>query len=132
MRECFQIRFKKQLSAFYLWLFELFHLYTVTLEFLFSTYELVVEVEECRWYVECFSSDSKNSCLRCVLITCFYHFAINQRIKWLFQLFRAQMFFSLNQVKTLVVRIVFASSRDFLVLKRLFGARPESGRDRLD
>ena len=42
------------------------------------------------------------------------------------------MFFSLNQVKTLVVRIVFASSRDFLVLKRLFGARPESGRDRLD
>ena len=33
------------------WLVELFHLYTVTLKLLFSTYELVVEIVECRWYV---------------------------------------------------------------------------------
>ena len=32
-------------------LFELFHLYTVALKFPFSTYELVVEVVECTWYV---------------------------------------------------------------------------------
>ena len=33
------------------WLFELFHLYTVTLNFPFSTYDLAVDVVECRWYV---------------------------------------------------------------------------------
>ena len=45
------IRFKKQLSVLCPWLFDLFHLYTVTLKFSFSTYELVVKVVECRWYV---------------------------------------------------------------------------------
>ena len=40
--------------------------------------------------------------------------------------------FSLSQVKKLVVRVVFALSRDFLVLKRSFESCPESGRDRMD
>ena len=40
-------------------------------------------------------------------------------------------FFPLSKVKKLVVRVVFAPSRDFLVLKRSFKACPESGRDRL-
>ena len=57
---------------------------------------------------------------------------MNQRIKWLFQLFRAYIFFSLSQVKKLVVRDVFAPSRDFLVLKRTFEACPESEQDRMD
>ena len=41
---------------------------------------------------------------------------MNQRIKSLFHLFRAYIFFSLSQVKKLAVRVVFAPSRDFLVL----------------
>ena len=57
---------------------------------------------------------------------------MNQRIKWLFQLFGAYIFFSLSQVKKLVVRDVFAPSRDFLVLKRTFEACPESEQDRMD
>ena len=40
--------------------------------------------------------------------------------------------FSLSQVKKLVVRVVFAPSRDFLVLKPSFEACPDSGRDRMD
>ena len=57
---------------------------------------------------------------------------MNQRIKWLFELFGAYIFFSLSQVKKLVVRVVFPLSRDFLVLKRSFEACPESGRGRMD
>ena len=57
---------------------------------------------------------------------------MNQRIKWLFELFGAYIFFSLSQVKKLVVRVVFPLSRDFLVLKRSFEACPESGRDRMN
>ena len=58
------------------WLFELFHLYTVTLKFSFSTYELVVWVVECRWYVWMFQLRFKGSCLCCVLITCSYHYLL--------------------------------------------------------
>ena len=52
---------------------------------------------------------------------------MNQRIKSLFHLFRAYIFFSLSQVKKLAVRVVFAPSRDFLVLKRPFEACREAG-----
>ena len=83
--------------------------------------------------------------MRCVLINMFLSlFAMNQRygclhctktlamirIKRLFQLFRANIFFSLRQVKKKkkkVVSVVFAPSRDFLVLKRPFDACPKSG-----
>ena len=57
---------------------------------------------------------------------------MNQRIKWLFQLFGAHIFFSLSQVKKLVVRVVLAPSRDFLVLKQPIEACLESGRGRMD
>ena len=41
-------------------------------------------------------------------------------------------FFSLSQVKKLVVRVAFTRSRDFLVLKQSLEACPESGRDQKD
>ena len=40
--------------------------------------------------------------------------------------------YSLSQVKKMVVRVVFALSRDFLVLKRSFEAYPKSRQDRMD
>ena len=51
----FLAKIQKTVSPLRSWLFGLFQLYTVTLKFPFSSYELVVEVVACRWYVECFS-----------------------------------------------------------------------------
>ena len=53
------------------------------------------------------------------------------RIKMVISVVQSIDFFPLSKVKKLIVRVVFAPSRDFLVLKRSFKACPESGRDRL-
>ena len=63
----------------------------------------------------------------------FLSFCYESKNKMVVSLVRSiHIFFSLSQVKELVVRVVFAPSRDLLVLKRPFEAWPESGRDRMD
>ena len=97
------------------WLFDLFHLYTVTLKFSFSTYELVVKVVECRWYVFLFQLRFKKwlSALcphnvflslfamneRCGCVRCMKTLAII-RIKMVVLVVQSKgIFFSLKQVK---------------------------------
>ena len=108
------------------------------IKFPFSTYELVVEVAEYRWYVWMFQLRfNKQLFALCPYNMFLSFFGMNQRygylrymktlaiirIKIVVSVFRSiGIFFSLRQVKKLVVSVVFTPSRDFLFLKHVLKA----------